>query len=91
MMKVANEFGLTWEDIDHDSACLASVLSLETYLQIVDLYGGGALYIPTRETLERPLKLARMRKEFNGYNAKTLARKYGLSESRFRTIMREGR
>lgn len=65
------------------------LIGIENAIEICKLAGGDSLYIPVAKTLERPLRNKKIREEYNGYNSKTLSKKYKISESAVRWICKE--
>lgn len=90
-MKSENELlkELTLEDLQEQHRQYAEVIGLENLISLSKMYGGGSIYIPqTRELLKNRLYSCIFR-EFDGSNVKTLAVKYGVSESTVYNIVRE--
>lgn len=50
--------------------------------------GGSYMYIPKMEVVSRTVRDSMIRQEFNGYNYKQLAQRYGLSEVWIRKIVK---
>ena len=50
-------------------------------------YGGTYFYIPKMDKIERADRDNRIRAEFDGYNFRPLAQKYGLTEVTIRSIV----
>lgn len=66
---------------------LAEKSGVNSALALAELYGGRTEYIPK---LDESMKLRRDRaiiEEYNGYNAKELATKYNLTDSRVRQLV----
>lgn len=58
--------------------------------KLAEIVGGTTIYIPKPESLTRPVRDARIKKEFTGYNHQELARKYGVTERWVRRICGPG-
>lgn len=84
-----NPFHLTPQHIPEEISWLCDIVTMEQMLRIIDTAGGEVLYIPKRQTLEQPLRRDAICREYDGYNMRQLGRKYGLTERRIRTILRE--
>lgn len=84
-----HQFALTPQHIPEELAWLCDILSMDQMLRIIDIAGGEALYIPKRHTLEQPLRRDAICQEYDGYNCRQLGRKYGLTERRVRSILKE--
>lgn len=78
---------ITLDDLEGDQRALAEIIGIEDYRQLVKEYGGTHIYIPEHEGFKAAARNALIRKEFNGYNFKDLARKYDLTESSIRNIV----
>jgi Mor family transcriptional regulator len=81
-------FELGREDFPHDLCWLYDIVGGECLTQIVDMAGGEIVYIPKRQTLELPQRKAAIQREYDGHNARHLARKYGLTVRRVQSIVK---
>lgn len=75
------------EELDGEQRELADCIGIENYKKLVLYFGGTAIYIQKANTLcinSRNKKIAGM---FNGYNYKSLAREFNLSEGQIRKII----
>ena len=69
---------------------LANLIGTENMLKVAKAFGGGeSIYFPKLEAIHRPARDKKIIEEFNGYNFKLLAKKYGLSEIRIRSIVKD--
>ena len=59
-------------DLDEEQQQVAELIGLDNYKRLVTVFGGLSIYI---------------REEFDGYNFKELAGRYGLTEVRIRSIV----
>lgn len=84
-------FHITPKDIPEDIAWLCEIVGIDRLMEIIDTAGGEFLYLPKRQTIEQPLRRDAICREYDGSNTRLLARKYGLTERRVRTILREYR
>lgn len=64
----------------------ARILGASNLYDFVLQYGGATLYIPKPEVIIRNVRNNLIKQEFNGFNCKELAIKYGLSETWIRSI-----
>lgn len=69
---------------------IAKVIGVQGYLQLCKLIDGDKVYIPEFESVITPLRNQKIKEEFNGYNHKELAKKYGLTPNWIRQICGEG-
>lgn len=77
------------EEVSELFAQIIDEIGLENAKKISRIAGGGNLYIPMVETIERPLRDRRIREQFTGYNFRELAIKYNKSESTIREICKD--
>lgn len=59
---------------------IAEAIGIGNFYKLAKVVGGATVYIPKPESVVRPVRDARIKNEFNGYNHPDLARKYGVSE-----------
>ncbi len=80
---------LTIEDLDCEQKELAECIGLTAYKNLIQTYAGSYIFIrmPGRITIN--LRNNEIRKKFNGYNYRTLAREYRLTERSIRKIVSE--
>ena len=78
---------ITMADIPEEQKQLAELVGLEIYLELVKVYGGGLLYIPMMEAIERNLRNEEIKEKFTGYNYRELAKEYNLTENSVRMIV----
>ena len=76
-------------DLPEPYDAIAAEIGVENTLKIAKLFSGCQVYFPTYDTVERPLRNRKIRSEFNGYNFKFLAKKYGITERTVREIVGE--
>lgn len=74
-------------DLQGDQRELAEIIGIEAYLQLVKIYGGTTIYIAKMDKLQNIKRDAEIAKAFNGYNYRSLAYKYRLSERTVREII----
>lgn len=80
---------LSLEDFDKDSVYyeIASRIGVGNALEIADLFQGLSIYFPKLDAVYSKKLRQRILEEFNGYNYKDLAQKYGYSETWIRKIV----
>lgn len=69
---------------------IAEAIGTENFYKLAEVVGGATIYIPKPESLVRPVRDARIKEEFNGYNHTTLSRKYGVTERWVRALCGDG-
>ncbi len=75
------------EDLDQEQQEVAELIGLDSYKKLMAEYGGMSIYIPKADRLERMERNDKIRSEFDGYNFRELAIKYGLTEVSIRNIV----
>lgn len=75
------------EDLDQEQQEMAELIGLENYKKLMSEYGGMSIYIPKADRLERMERNDKIRTEFDGYNFRELALKFGLTEVSIRSIV----
>lgn len=78
---------ITLDDLDADQRQLAELIGIESYRKLIQTYAGTCIYIPKLDAFERMVRDEKIRRDFNGYNYKYLAHKYGLTEISIRNIV----
>ena len=66
---------------------LIDMVGYANAVKLVAYFGGTAIYIPKIDRAFRTLRDRRIAREFDGFNHKQLARRYGVSESTIRLIV----
>lgn len=69
---------------------IAEAIGTDNFYKLAEIVGGTTIYIPKPESLTRPVRDARIKKEFTGCNHQELARKYGVTERWVRRICGPG-
>lgn len=77
------------EDLEEEQQDVAGLIGLDNYKKLMAEYGGVSIYIPKADRLERLERNDRIKAEFDGYNFRELAVKYGLTEVSIRSIVSE--
>lgn len=69
---------------------IAETIGTENFYRLAELVGGTTIYVPKPESLTRPVRDARIKAEFNGFNHPELARKYNVTERWVRQLCGPG-
>ena len=77
------------EDVYEHLEMLYEIVGEEKYLEIVKMYGGANLYIPTYKATIRNSRNREIRKKYNGINISLLAMQYGMSVNNVRNIVKD--
>ena len=78
-----------YEDMTEEQKMLIDTIGADCFMDLVRVYGGSYVYIPKNDNIVRSIRNRNIRNDFNGYNFKELAAKYGLTVARIRSIIRE--
>lgn len=70
---------------------IAEAIGIQNFYKLSKVVGGATVYLPKPESVVRPVRDARIKAEFNGYNHPELARKYGVTERWVRQLCGEGK
>lgn len=77
---------LVLEDLSGDQYDLAECIGLDVYVKLVRNFAGLPITVPMPQSINKSARNRKIIREFNGYNAKKLARKYGLSKRRINEL-----
>ena len=75
------------QDLQGEQRQIAETIGLEAYIKLVKIYGGTNIYIAKIDKLLSIKRDTEIVKRFNGYNYKSLANQYRLSERAVREII----
>lgn len=76
------------DDLPEPYRTIAKQIGIETALSLSELYSGITVYFPKAERALQSIRNERIAQEFNGANVTELARKYNLTESWVREILK---
>lgn len=65
---------------------IAKAIGAENVYKLAKVTGGVTVYIPRAESVVRPIRDARIKAEFNGFNHIELAEKYNVTERWVRAL-----
>lgn len=80
---------LTHELVPEELKELADTLGVDALCKFTQHYGGATIYVPKFDHVVRNIRDDLIKKEFNGFNYKELAKKYNLSESWIRKMCKK--
>lgn len=78
---------LSKEDLTDSFYDIADEIGLDSFIKLCELCGGSSLYIPTMNSLLKPVRNRVIKESFDGGNYKELARKYNITEVQVRKII----
>lgn len=73
-------------DIPEAYRPMAALIGTDAFLKLCRLCGGTAMYLPMADSVIRKARNRLVLGEYNGYNARELSRKYGVTERHIRNI-----
>jgi len=74
-------------DFIENLTLMYEIVGEEKFLEIIRMYGGSNLYIPTYKSVIRSSRNREIAKRYNGVNASQLAREYGITVNQIRNIV----
>lgn len=69
---------------------IAEAIGVDNLVRLTELIGGSTIYLPKTESIVRPVRDAKIKEEFNGYNHGELAKKYDVTERWVRRLCGDG-
>ena len=75
------------QDLSHDQRKIADLIGEESFIKLMEEYGGTYFYIPKMDKIERMERNEQIKAEFDGYNFRELAQKFSLTEVSIRSIV----
>lgn len=82
---------MTPSDLPDPYNMMAELIGIDSTVKIIKSFGGTRIYLPKAELVIQTFRNERILKEYNGFNVKELAKKYGLTENWTRTILRRNK
>lgn len=76
------------DDLPEPYCDMAKEIGVDSALKLAKLYGGARVYLPKYDSALQIVRDRQIRKEYNGYNVRDLAKKFNLTESWIRSIVR---
>lgn len=76
------------EDVSEILRPMVEIVGMEDFIEIVKVYGGDTLYIPTYKSLKIQERNRKIKTEYDGLNSKELSQVYELSVSQIHRIAR---
>jgi Mor family transcriptional regulator len=77
------------EDLDEPYYQIAEKMGIKVALEMAKMFQGSQVYFPKVETSCNPKRKQLIKEEFNGYNYRELAEKYGFTERWVREICKD--
>lgn len=79
----------TLEDIADSYRPVVEIIGVEKFVELCEYAMGDELYFPKAESVTAPARNRRIKKEWDGYNAKQLAEKYNLTIKQIGNILKD--
>lgn len=79
----------TMDDIAETYRPIVEIVGIEAFVELSGHAKGDEIYIPKVENIVAPARNRRIRKEYDGYNIKDLAEKYGLTTKQITNILKD--
>ena len=83
------EADTTLEDIAEPYRLVVEMIGLKNVLKLSRYFMGDKIYLPKAERIPAPARNRRIRREYNGRNAKELAKEYDLTTNQILQIVRD--
>ena len=74
-------------DVIENLSLMYEIVGEEKFLEIIRMYGGNNLFIPTYKSVIRSSRNRDIVNRYNGFNGTQLAREYGISVNQVRNII----
>ena len=74
-------------DVIENLSLMYEIVGEEKFLEIIKMYGGNNLYIPTYKSVIRSSRNRDIVNRYNGFNGTQLAWEYGISVNQVRNII----
>ncbi|GMQ61184.1 MULTISPECIES: Mor transcription activator family protein [Vallitalea] len=78
---------ITIQDLDEKNKELAEIIGLDNLLELCKIYGGDSIYVNKLDELLKVVRDRKIKKEYNRYNLKEVAKKYNLTTKRIKQIV----
>ena len=83
------EADTTLEDIAEPYRLVVEMIGLKNVLKLSQYFMGDKIYLPKAARILAPARNRRIRREYNGRNAKELAKEYDLTTNQILQIVRD--
>lgn len=80
---------ITIEDIDEQYRHIAERIGVEQFIELIKGLGGTSWYLPKLDKVLYKAMKRKILREYNNYNKKEIALKYGISEKTVERITKE--
>ena len=79
---------ILYSDIPEAYQPVVDMIGMASFLKLCELSGGTTMYVPIADTIVRKTRNRMISQEYNGYNAKILSKKYGISEKQIKNVVK---
>lgn len=87
MQQLINE--TTEADIPEKYRPVIDIIGIENFARMSDYAKGEVVYFPKLESITAPARNRHIKKEYNGFNKKELAKKYGVTVQQIEYVLRD--
>lgn len=77
------------EDISDRYLNIVEIIGIQKFVELSDYAKGNEIYLPKAEKVVIPARNRRIKKEFDGFNEKELAERYGLTVPQIYNILKD--
>ena len=77
---VSDEKKIRLQDLYGVQRDIAEAIGIDSYIKLTKIFGGDTVYIQKYSEVIKIQRNAEIREKFDGYNADSLAKEYGLTE-----------
>lgn len=88
-MTKVDDIEIIYDNLSEDQKIVYDCIGGEAFMKLVQLVNGDSIYIPSADTVSRPVRNAKIIEEYNGYNHRALAKKFGINERTVREIVKD--
>lgn len=81
------DFDIEYDSLNEDQKILYDCVGEMVFKRIINVLGGGDIYIPLRKSLSKLSRNEQIKRDFDGDNYKELAKKYKLTTRTIRGIV----
>ncbi len=84
-----DDIDIMYDKLTDDQKQIYDCIGEEAFIKLAVLINGDRVYMPSVDTILRPIRNVKIIKEYNGFNHRYLAKKYGLNERTIRGIVKD--
>lgn len=89
MVTAVDDFELIYEKLNDEQKKVLDLIGEEAFKRLIVFINGDNLYVPSVASVSRAARNKSIKNDFNGYNFRELAKKYGLNPRSIRGIVKD--